>query len=212
MTLRRRFLHLLIAFLLVGFIVATAAALYIYQYGQADHAAAADVIVVLGGGTFSDGSPSPATTRRVEHAVALYQKGLAPYLICAGGYTQQHPKSEAQACADLARQKGVPDSAILMEEVSTSTEENAIEVRKVMVAHGFKMALLVTDNFHMLRAEMLFHRQGVNVILSPAQATTGSLEAWRAIPDTYREVGAFVWYALKTALGLPYTNSRFQTS
>jgi uncharacterized SAM-binding protein YcdF (DUF218 family) len=195
--------------LLIGFIVATAAAAYIYQYGQADHAAAADVIVILGGGTLPDGSPSPATTRRVEHAVALYRKGLAPYLICTGGYTQQHPKSEGRACADLAHQEGVPSSAILMEEVSTSTEENAVEARKVMAAHGFKTALLVTDNFHMLRAEMLFHRQGISVILSPAQVTTGPLEAWRAVIDTYREVGALGWYGLKTALGLPNTSTRF---
>jgi uncharacterized SAM-binding protein YcdF (DUF218 family) len=209
MRVRRRLFRFLFSFLLVGFLGTTAAAAYIYQYGQADHTAAADVIIILGGGTLSDGSPSPATTRRVEHAVALYQKGLASFLICTGGYTQQHPKSEGRACADLAHQKGVPSSAILTEEVSTSTEENAIEARKVMAAHGFKTALLVTDNFHMLRAEMLFHRQGVSVILSPAQVTAGPLEGWRAVVDTYREVGAFGWYGIKTALGLPNTSTRF---
>ena len=209
MRLRRRIVRVLVVILLVGFVVATAAATYIYQYGQADHAAAADVIVVLGGGTLKDGSPSPATVRRVEHAVTLFGKRLAPYLICTGGYTQQHPKSEAQACADLAEQKGVPRAAILLEEISTSTEENAVEVRKVMDAHGFKTALLVTDNFHMLRAEMLFHVQGVSVILSPAQVNSGPLEPWWVVIDSYREVGAFGWYALKTALGLPYTSTKF---
>ena len=195
--------------LLTSCVLATAAALYIYQYGQADRASAADVIVVLGGGTLPDGSASPATMRRVQHAAILYQKGLAPYLICSGGYAQPRPKSEAQACADELRQGNVPETAILLEERSTSTEENAIEVRKVMDTHGFKSALLVTDNFHLLRAEMLFHVQGVSVFLSPAQVTTGPLDSWRTIIDTYREVGAFGWYAIKTIFGLPYTSTRF---
>ncbi len=193
----------------MGCALATAAAVTIYEYGQTDHAAAADLIVVLGGGTQSDGSPSPATLRRTQHAAALYREGFAPYILCTGAYTHQHPKSEAQACSEVAQKEGVPASAILMEERSTSTEENAIESRKVMDQYGFRTALIVTDNFHMLRAEMLFKKQGIPVFLSPAQATAGPLEWWWAVYNTYREVGALVWYEVKTALGLPYTSSGF---
>jgi uncharacterized SAM-binding protein YcdF (DUF218 family) len=206
---KRKWLRLIIAGLMVAFVVATTAAIIIYQYGQTDHAAPADVIIILGGGTLGDGEPSPSTARRVRHGAALYRQGLAPYVLCTGAITQHHPKSEARACADAIQPQGVPASAILMEEVSTSTEENAIEARKVMDQYGLKTAVLVTDNFHMLRAEMLFHRQNIVVKLSPAQVTTGPLEWWLAVFDSYREVGALAWYEVKTALGLPSTSTKF---
>jgi uncharacterized SAM-binding protein YcdF (DUF218 family) len=206
---KSRWVRLVIVSLLIGYALATAAAITVYQYGQPDHAAPADVIIVLGGGTQKDGSASPATVRRAQHAAALYHKGLAPYVLCTGTYTQQHPKTEAQACADVAEQNGVPASAIVMEERSASTEENAIETRKVMDERGFKTAVLVTDNFHVLRAEMLFKRQGIPVFVSPAEATTGTLDWWSAAFGSYREVGALAWYEVKTALGLPYTSTGF---
>src|SRR5204863_6108625 len=121
-----------------------------------------------------------ATVRRTQHAAALYHQGLAPYILCTGTYTQQHPKSEARACSEVAQREGVPASAIVLEEQSASTEENAIEARKVMDQRGFKSAVLVTDNFHILRAEMLFKKQELTVSVSPAQVTAGPLEWWFA--------------------------------
>ena len=103
---------------------------------------------------------------------------------------------------------GLADN-VLKWKVSTNTEENAIEARKVMDQYGLKSAVLVTDNFHMLRAEMLFHREHIVVKLSPAQVTAGPLEWWLAVFNSYREVGALAWYEVKTALGLPSTSTRF---
>jgi uncharacterized SAM-binding protein YcdF (DUF218 family) len=208
---RQRWVRLLIAALAVVFVLCTALAVYLYSYGQADHAARADVIVILGGGTEADGTASPATTRRVEHGAALYQRGLAPWVLCTGGYTENHPQSEARACADLAQREGVPAAAILMEENSTSTEENAIETRKVMAAYHLNTALVVSDNFHLYRAEMLFHVYGITTFMSPAQVTAGPLEWWRAVWDSYREAAALSWYVLKTALGLPLTSTKSVT-
>jgi uncharacterized SAM-binding protein YcdF (DUF218 family) len=209
--MRRRWVRLLIAALAVVFVLVTALAVYVYNYGQADHSARADVIVILGGGTEEDGSASPATTRRVIHAAALYQRGLAPWVLCTGGYTGNHPQSEARACANLAQQAGVPATAILMEENSGSTEENAIETRKVMDTRNLKTALVVSDNFHLYRAEMLFHVYGMTVFMSPAQLTSGPLEWWWAVFDSYREAAALTWYVFKTALGLPFTSTKSVT-
>ncbi len=204
-----RVIRLLLAGSIAVFVLSTVAGVYIHQYGQRDQAAKADVIVVLGAGTLRNGSPSPATLRRTRHAAALYRRGLAPYVLCTGAYTQRHPKSEAQACADVAIRAGVPAAAILMEERSTSTEENAIETRKVMERYGFKTALVVTDNFHQFRTEILFRQQGISILLSPAQASAGPLSVRIGVLNTYREVGALAWYAIKSALGLPYTSTRF---
>ncbi|MCC7206546.1 MAG: YdcF family protein [Anaerolineae bacterium] len=180
--------------------------LYIYEYGQADRATSADVIIILGAGTRPNGAPTAAYTRRIRHGVALYNAGLAPYVLCTGGYTDRHPTSEARACVNLARDLGVPDRAILFEEISRSTEENAIEARRVMDERRLRTAILVSDNFHLLRAEWIFRDQGILVALSPAQATVGPLYWRTAVSNTAREVAALGWYAIKGVLGLPYTN------
>lgn len=180
--------------------------LYVYQYGQPDRAAPADVIIILGAGTRPNGAPTAAYYRRIRHGVALYEAGLAPYVLCTGGYTARHPKSEARACADVVRDLGVPEHAILLEEISRSTEENAIEARRMMDGLGLHTAILVSDNFHLLRAEWIFRDYGIPVALSPAQATTGPLYWRTALSNTAREVAALGWYALKGALGLPNTN------
>jgi len=192
----------LIAALCVGF------GIYILAYGQVDHATTSDVIIVLGAGARMDGSPTPAPLRRVGRAVALYKQGLAPWVLCTGGYTANVPTSEARACANAAHAQGVPMDAILLDEKSRSTEENAIESRKIMEARGLKTAVVVSDNFHLWRAEMLFHVQGLHVYMSPAQATTGPLSAWVTFTNTGREVMATGWYAFKTLLGLPITDIR----
>jgi uncharacterized SAM-binding protein YcdF (DUF218 family) len=179
---------------------------YIYSYGGQDKAAPSDVIVVLGAGTRRDGSASPAHTRRIRHGVALYKQGLAPYVLCTGGYTMNHPTSEARACSTLAVSLGVPAEAIILEEASKSTEENAIEVAKIMRERSFQKALLVSDNFHLWRAEWLFRAYGVSVITSPAQITVGPLPTQIAWQNTTREMAATAWYVFKTLLGLPQTN------
>ncbi len=202
----RHLVQLLIIVLAFGFVATTVLGIALYQYGQTDHAAPADVIIILGAGTNPDGSPTRSHIRRVEHGVALYKRGLAPFLLCTGGFTQNHPKSEAQACAEYAESLGVPPSAILKEENSRSTEENAIEARKVMEAHALNTAVLVSDNYHLWRAEMMFHAQGITVFTSPAQATAGPLYWRSAIVNMYREVAASGWYVFKSALGLNYTN------
>jgi uncharacterized SAM-binding protein YcdF (DUF218 family) len=96
-----------------------------------------------------------------------------------------------------------------MEEHSSSTEENAIETRKVMEANHLNTALIVSDDFHLLRAGIIFRARGINVITSPSYLTAGTYEWGWEVYNSYREVGALVWYVVKSALGLPITSTRF---
>src|SRR5260221_8384838 len=94
---------------------------------------------------------------RVSHAVALYRQGLAPYLLCTGGIDRPYDvKTEAETCVEMLELAQVPASAILREDLSTSTEENAIQAGKVMASKGLKTAILVSDSYHLLRASILF--------------------------------------------------------
>ncbi len=182
-------------------------ALWIYRYGKTDRAAPADVIIILGGGLDPDNRPSAFARGRIDHAVALYRKGLAPAFICTGGYRRDDSPTEAEACVLYLEQSGMPASAISVDNRSLSTEENANESKKIMQAQGYKTAILVTDDFHMLRAEKYFTQYGIPVFSSPAQATIGESPFWRDLGASYREVFALGWYELKTALGWKFTST-----
>lgn len=208
-TLRRRRLALFAAFALIFVLAApTVIGGMMYLYGGTDRAARADVIVVLGAGTRPSGGPSFSHSRRIRHAFSLYQQGYAGKILCTGGYTARHPVSEGQACANLLKSLGVPETAILIEENSRSTEENAIYTRQMMATHGLASALVVSDNYHLFRATVLFGAQGITVSTSPAQVTAGPLHWRTAVTNIYREFAAIGWYVVKSALGITITDFR----
>jgi len=171
----------------------------IVRYGKHDRVQAADVIIVLGGG--EDG-----TIRRAEHGAALYAVGYAPFMICTGGVGEDDI-SEAERCAQRLIALGVPESAIVLEEESLSTEENAIESRAIMDRQGWQSAVLVSDDFHLWRAHWLYREQDITVYPSPAQKTTGSLPVLESTYSVLRELAAVGWHVGKSVLGLPYTHT-----
>ena len=171
----------------------------IVRYGATDHAHSADVIVVLGGG-------EEGTTRRALHGAALYAQGRAPVLVCSGGTTRSGAISEAERCQQVAAAHGVPLTAIVVEQSSLSTEQNAIAVATLARSYGWQTALLVSDDYHLWRAHWLFEREGLPNWTSPAQVTTGALPPLSKTRSVLREAAAIGWYAAKTLLGLPITN------
>lgn len=176
----------------------------IFFVGEDNNAQSADVIIVLGSGLRRDGRPGDALYRRSVWAADLYQQGLAQAIICTGGIGEGHVRSEASACADVLRVRGVPDDAIYLEEQSRSTEENAIYAQEIMMAQGWQTANLVTDSFHMLRASWIFHAQGIEHHRSPVPR--GWVRTHFFIKHFSREILALHWQAFKEIFNLPHTH------
>jgi uncharacterized SAM-binding protein YcdF (DUF218 family) len=197
---QRWLLYLFGGIILSSLVAVITLGVIIINYGSKDRAQQADVIVVLGGG-------QSGTTRRTWHAAALYTEGYADYLICSGGTGKHERISEAERCARSAEKRGVPADAIILEEHSLSTEENAIETAAIMHARGWDDAILVSDDYHLWRAHWLFEAEGVHVFPSPAQTTVQSLNLKGEISLVMREIAATGWYVAKSVLGLP--NTRF---
>ena len=172
--------------------------------GSRDTAQEADAIVVLGAGLLRDGRPGWALTRRSLHAADLWSAGIAPYIICTGGQAESFPRSEAAACREILRSSQVPASAILLEELSRSTEENAIYSKRIIEAMNFADVALVSDNYHMLRASWLFQMQGIETFYSPAPARRMRPPLSYAY-SVIREFAAFNWHFVKEALQIPVT-------
>lgn len=178
----------------------------ILNYDSVDERQEADAIVVLGAGLSRTGRPGFALTRRSLLAAELYQQGYAPNIICTGGQADNQVRSEAEACAEVLSQwRDVPRSAILLEDESRSTEENALFSRDIIEAQGFEDVLLITDSFHMLRAQFIFNTRGINVY--PVAVPRAQMRDGHNY-DYYvtRELAALHWQVFKDLLNIPVTH------
>ena len=124
---------------------------------QSAHKGTVDALIVPGCAVRPDGTASGALRRRTEHAVSLWNNGKAPIIVLTGGVGRFHP-SEAQAAADVARSLGVPDGALILEEESTTTAENAALAAKAFEGPEHRAVLIVTDNYHAWRCRRLFSK------------------------------------------------------
>lgn len=170
-------------------------------YGRIDRAVTADVIVVLGAGLRADNTPSPAMYRRTAKAAQLWKDGIAPVIICSGGRPNNRIRSEADACRELLEASGVAREAIILEEQSRSTEENALHTRDIMHSRGMTLAVVVSDGYHLLRALRLFRAEGIHLVTSPADGITSG----NYVRSISREVVAFHWQLFKELFNLPVT-------
>ncbi|MFW6028097.1 MAG: YdcF family protein [bacterium] len=131
----------------------------------------ADAVVVLGGGISSvpPDWPYPDLGRgadRVWHAARLYHAGKAPLVVITGGRLQWlgDRTSEAEAMKDFLDDLGVPSGAVLVEDRSASTRENAVFTAELLSKRGIDGVLLVTSALHMRRALATFHAAGIDAI------------------------------------------------
>lgn len=126
-----------------------------------------DAIVVLGGGIAHKGSLRPTdelssvTLERTLCGADLLAKGFAPRLVLAGGDGTIFGSGidEAAVMKHVALQLGVREEAILLENRSRTTYENAVETKRLL---GNGSILLVTSAIHVPRALGLFRKQGIN--------------------------------------------------
>lgn len=151
----------------------------------------ADAIVVLGGNTANGRAnwflPYDKETAivRVDTAAQLYLAGRAPKVLLSGG-ALEGDVSEARGMAYTIRQQGVPETALILENSSRTTYENAALTEDALKSRGIGKVLLVTSALHMPRAMAAFSKQGVQAIAAPnppqiVAPADGSLPLW--LPD-----------------------------
>jgi len=136
----------------------------------------ADAIVVLGGGLRGEGILEEASLRRTLQGILLFRRGLASILVLLGPSRVIDEPPEAEVRAELARDLGVPSSAILTESRAMTTQQEAGLVARKLAGRA-RTILLVTDSQHMARAEPLFQRFGFTVLPFPADEVSVSAES-----------------------------------
>jgi uncharacterized SAM-binding protein YcdF (DUF218 family) len=114
-----------------------------------------DAIIVLGYPPNADGSPSPIQRERVLEGVREYRANVAPRLIMTGGAAHTS-YVEAAVMARFAEQQGVPESAVTIEPQAHNTIQNAYYSVRIMQAHSWHSAEVVSSPSHLPRASLIF--------------------------------------------------------
>ena len=148
--------------------IISAAAVLIWS--SRDEARPAQAIVVLGAAQYA-GRPSPVLRARLDHALNLWKRDLAPLLILTGGTGLGDTTSEAAVGRTYAKKRGVPDTLILVENEGRTTRESMKAVAGMLEVRGLQSALLVSDPFHMLRLRILARRFGFTPYTSPTRTS-----------------------------------------
>ena len=168
---RRPFIRLLHRILGVMMLVALAWAVYVSREitdaGAVDMAASADAIAVFGAAEY-DGRPSPVLHARLDHAVELYQQGIAPLVITLGGGSDSDSgKTEGGVGRDYLLARGVPMANIIAETRSVDTAQQVRRLAAIARDHNLIHVVVVSDATHMFRIRELCDRAGLDVYTSP---------------------------------------------
>jgi uncharacterized SAM-binding protein YcdF (DUF218 family) len=161
----------------------------IFCFGTTDYRQHVDAVVVLGAQVYGDGTPSLALRDRLDAAIGLYEQGYTPVLVMSGGI-DIGGVSEARAMKDYAVSRGVPESAIDIDEYGDSTEETAKNTIEIARRRGYDRLGVTSTFYHMARIKMLYLVHGRDVLTMPAPID----ERDGSIPfTTFREIPGW-WY------------------
>ncbi len=129
----------------------------------------ADVIIVLGAAEYR-GKPSPVLQGRLNHALLLYLKGLAPYILTTGGSGGDPDYTEGEVGRAYLTEHGVPSESILVEPEGSTTVESLDAAIEIMRSMNLQSCIVVSDGYHIYRVKRFLESQHIQVYGSPRPA------------------------------------------
>ena len=167
----------------------------VYRASNDDGARPADAIIVLGAAQWN-GQPSPVLQRRLDHALELYEAGLAPLIVLTGGKQAADAFTEATTGYNYLRERGVPDEALLKEVDGTSTWESLRATRRFLQDRDADRVVLVTDDYHAYRVDAIAEELGFDASVSPTDSLlTGTSQLRQLVRETAAvSIGRLIGY------------------
>jgi len=152
-----------------------------------DEAQPADAIIVLGAAEYR-GRPSPVLEARLNHALFLFLKHMAPRIITTGGAGGDPVFTEGSVGRAYLAEHGVPPEAIVVEREGESTAQSVVAVVEIMRRMNLRSAIVVSDGYHILRVKRMLESSGLRVYGSPRpSAPPGDWQYYR------QAVGYLLW-------------------
>ena len=181
------------AAVLAALLLVASTALAIWWTARQDSRPAADAIVVLGSAQYN-GVPSSIFAARLEHALALWEQGVAPVVVTVGGKAAGDQFTEAEAGRAYLIDAGVPEESLLAVPEGVDTLESMRAVGAAYGERGWSSAVLVTDPWHAMRAQRMAEDARVSAESSPTRQ--GPAVQTRATQFRYilRETAAYLFY------------------
>ena len=157
----------------------------VWRAARNDQARPAEAIVVFGTAQYN-GVPSPVLAARLDHAIELYEKDLAPVIVVTGGNQPGDKFTEATASANYLIQHGVPDENVLREVSGTSSWQSLAAAASFLDDRQIKEVILVSDPFHSLRIRAMASELGLEGHSSPTKTSPikGMSEARYMVRET----------------------------
>jgi len=154
-----------------------------------------DAIIVLGYKADSDGNPTPELLARINEGVHEYERGVAPRLILTGAAVNNQ-FVEAQVMARTAEAEGIPKSEIFVEPDARDTIQNACYSVRMMKAHGWRSAEVVSRASHLPRAGMIFSELPVEwrtQAAPPLQPKSAATSAAAELVEVLKTTRYLIW-------------------
>jgi uncharacterized SAM-binding protein YcdF (DUF218 family) len=165
----------------------------ISERGKLDERQPVDAIVVLGAAQFN-GRPSDVFEARLEHAVALWDEGLADWFVVTGGKLPNDDTTEADVARGWAIAHGVPPNQILFEDRGRTTLESLEAVRTIFRDEDLQTGLFVSDETHMLRVLRIAADLGIEAFSSPTRTSPSDLDESRRRSAIVHEIAGLAAY------------------
>lgn len=128
-----------------------------------------DAIVVLGAAQY-DGRPSPQLRARLDHVVTLWNLPVAPVVVVTGGKQTGDRFTEAEASRDYLVSRGLPVEVIVIESRGESTYQSLEAVRDEARVNQWQRVVLVSDPYHLKRAQLVAAELGMAAEVSATRA------------------------------------------
>lgn len=134
-----------------------------------DDRATTGAIVVLGAAQY-DGTPSPVLQARLDHALELFEAGVAPEVVLTGSKQEADRFTEAYAGFTYLLDAGVPEEAMAVVTDGESTYESLAATSRVLADQGVERVTLVSDGYHNRRLLGIASEVGLSGVVSAASS------------------------------------------
>ena len=175
-------------------LIATAWCIWVYQQIAAvanqDNAQPADAIAVFGAAEYA-GHPSPILHARLDHAVDLYRKQIAPLVITLGGGSDKDSgNTEGGVGRDYLLANGIPFGSIIAETRSIDTEQQVHRLAAIAHENNLRHIVVVSDATHLFRIRELCKDAGLDVYTSP-RPTVGHISNYDLAMRYFHEIVSY---------------------
>jgi uncharacterized SAM-binding protein YcdF (DUF218 family) len=133
------------------------------------------VIIVLGAPNDASGQLSTIALARAETVLTEYHRRSGCKLLLTGGYGSHFNmtgRPHAYYVAEFLISRGVPPTDILEFAESSNTLEDAILSKRILERYDVESVRVITSDFHMPRARLLFQKifpsQTIEFVDAPA--------------------------------------------